>query len=91
MLRARLFIEGKVQGVFFRQKTAERAKAYGVYGWVRNLPDRRVEALFEGSDDAVEALIDWCHMGPPAALVRRVLVQRERIEKPEHTNFSIRY
>jgi acylphosphatase len=91
MLRSHLFIEGKVQGVFFRQETLEHAKAYGVYGWVRNLPDGRVEVLFEGNDDAVEALIDWCHMGPPSALVRRVLVQRERIEKPKHTNFSIRY
>jgi len=91
MLRAHLFMEGKVQGVFFRQETAERARALDVGGWVRNLPDGRVEALFEGKDDAVEELIDWCHMGPPAALVRRVLVQRERVEEPEHTNFSIRY
>jgi len=91
MLRAHLLIEGRVQGVFFRQETAERAMSLNVSGWVKNLPDGRVEALFEGEERAVEELIDWCHMGPPSALVRRVHVEREKIEKLECSDFSVRY
>lgn len=64
-----------MQGVFFRDSTRHLARQYGVAGWVRNLPDGRVEAVFEGEKDAVQRLIDWCHQGPPGARVDRVDVE----------------
>jgi len=91
MLRAHLFIEGRVQGVFFRREVAEHARELGVVGWVRNLPDGRVEALFEGADEKVEALIEWCHRGPSGAVVRKVFVRRESADRPDHQSFSVRY
>jgi len=62
-------IEGRVQGVSFRAKTAERARSFGVCGWVRNLPEGSVEAHFEGQKEAVEALLKWCEIGSPRAKV----------------------
>ena len=91
MLKAHLFVEGKVQGVFFRQETVKHARAAGVNGWVRNLPDGRVEALFEGDEAAVESLIEWCHTGPPSAVVRRVIIAREEGENSEYSSFSAKY
>ena len=76
-VRAHVFISGKVQGVFFRYATLEEAKARGVCGWVRNLPDKRVEAVFEGEKEAVEEMIAFCHRGPPAAKVTKVEVHWE--------------
>jgi acylphosphatase len=72
-----VFVSGEVQGVFFRQETRRRAHALGLAGWVRNLPDGRVEAVFEGPDDAVEKILAWCGQGPDYADVRKVDVQRE--------------
>lgn len=72
MHRVRLVIEGTVQGVFFRESTRREAEARGVAGWVRNLPDGRVEAVLEGPRQAVDAVVQWCHRGPPAAHVERV-------------------
>jgi acylphosphatase len=57
-VRAHVLVSGKVQGVFFRQKTQRQALSFGVTGWVRNLPDGRVEAVFEGEEEAVKALVD---------------------------------
>ena len=65
----RVLVTGLVQGVWFRQTTADVAREAGVAGWVRNLPDGRVEALLEGEPMAVEAVVAWCHRGPPAARV----------------------
>jgi acylphosphatase len=72
--RARLHvvIEGRVQGVFFRAATRDEAQARGLAGWVRNLPDGRVEALFEGDKRVLESMLAWCHQGPPYAYVHRV-------------------
>ncbi|GIU96405.1 MAG: acylphosphatase [Actinomycetota bacterium] len=75
--RVRVVVDGRVQGVFFRATCAERARALGVTGWVRNLADGRVEAVFEGSSEAVDALVAWCRQGPPAAVVREVEVHAE--------------
>ncbi len=75
--RAHIFVSGRVQGVFFRTATAQEAQARGVVGWVRNLPDGMVEALFEGEKEAVEELITFCRRGPRWARVTNVEVQWE--------------
>ncbi len=75
--RAHVFVSGRVQGVFFRQKTKQQAQSLGVKGWVRNLPDGRVEAVFEGEEDAVKALVEYCHHGPSYSRVENVEVNYE--------------
>ena len=73
--RVHVLIEGRVQRVFFRASTKDEARARGLTGWVRNLPDGRVEAVFEGDKQMVENMLDWCHKGPPYAYVDRVEVE----------------
>jgi len=68
-VRARVFVSGQVQGVLFRVKTRQEARKHGVRGWVRNLQDGRVEALFEGEEEKVKSLIDFCRQGPAGAIV----------------------
>lgn len=68
----RLVISGRVQGVGFRYATATAARRLGVSGWVRNQPDGTVEVVATGDADAVRALVDWCHHGPPGARVTQV-------------------
>jgi acylphosphatase len=68
----RVLIEGRVQGVWFRGWTVEQAEARKLSGWVRNLVDGRVEALFHGPSHVVRDMVEACHRGPPAALVTRV-------------------
>lgn len=70
--RARVRILGRVQGVAFRYSTLQQAERLGVAGWVRNLDDGSVEAVFEGRPAAVERMVAWCHEGPPSARVREV-------------------
>jgi acylphosphatase len=76
-IRAHVFISGRVQGVGYRFSTLDRANELGISGWVRNLPDRRVEAVFEGSQTAVEEMIQWCDRGPRGAVVNDVAVEYE--------------
>jgi acylphosphatase len=73
--RVHVVIEGRVQGVFFRASTRDEARARGLNGWARNLPDGRVEAVFEGDKRVVENMLAWCHKGPPHAYVDRVEVE----------------
>ncbi|WP_226987046.1 acylphosphatase [Candidatus Nitrososphaera evergladensis] len=75
--RAHVFVTGKVQGVYFRQNTQLTAKEHGVTGWVRNLPDGRVEAVIEGDDAAVRKVVDWCRHGPSSARVDNIEVKHE--------------
>ncbi len=79
-IRRRVVVEGRVQGVFFRGATDRQATAHGVEGWVRNLADGRVEAVFEGPAPAVEALVTFCGHGPPGARVEDVAVSEETPE-----------
>jgi acylphosphatase len=72
VVRKRVVVEGRVQGVGYRVSCARRAQAAGLGGMVRNLPDGRVEAVFEGPLDSVDALVAWCEHGPSSADVRRV-------------------
>ena len=90
MKRLHVYISGRVQGVFFRAETQRTAKGFNLTGWVRNIADGHVEALFEGEDTNVDKMIAWCHIGPPAARVEEVLIE----EKPyigEFRDFSIKY
>jgi acylphosphatase len=72
--RVHLVVSGRVQGVFYRQSAADEARRLGLRGWVRNLPDGRVEAEAEGDRAAVEVLVAWCRHGPPPARVEGVEV-----------------
>lgn len=78
--RAHVFISGKVQGVGYRYSTVNQARQLGLNGWVRNLPDGRVEAVFEGNREVVEQIIRWCHQGSTAAVVKNVAVEYEEVE-----------
>jgi acylphosphatase len=71
-IRVRLIIEGRVQGVWFRDSTRRQAVGLGVCGWVKNRPDGKVEVLAEGQEDVVKTLVTWCHHGPSHAGVTRV-------------------
>jgi len=80
VIRRRAIAHGLVQGVFFRDTTRRQAVRRGLGGWVRNLPDGTVEAVFEGNPEAVEALIAFCREGPRGAYVERVEVSEEEPE-----------
>jgi len=89
-VRARIRVEGLVQGVFFRYNTQREAHRLGLKGWVRNLPDGSVECVAEGEEERVKELIQWCHHGPPGARVERVRVQWEEY-RGDLKGFEIRY
>ena len=89
-VRAHVYVSGLVQGVYFRHFTREQARKFGVQGWVRNLDDERVEAVFEGPRAAVDQIINWCRQGPPAARVEGVAVTWETPTGQEH-GFDARY
>lgn len=83
-------ISGRVQGVFFRMETKKTAISHNVSGWVKNLPDGSVAAVFEGGRQDVEAVIQWCWQGPPAAKVDKV----DAVEKDytgAYDDFEVRY
>lgn len=75
--RAHVYVSGKVQGVYFRATTRDEARKQDVDGWVQNLDDGRVEAVFEGPEDAVEQMVEFCHEGSNAARVEDVSVEYE--------------
>ncbi len=80
MIRRRVVALGHVQGVFFRETARRRALALGVAGWIRNNSDGSVEAAFEGAEDAVERLVEFCREGPRGARVEWVDVIAEEPE-----------
>jgi len=89
-LRAHVIVHGLVQGVWFRASTKDEADRVGVTGWVRNLPDGSVEAVFEGQKKNVEAIVGWCHRGPSGAKVSKVDIAWEPLTH-EFGHFDIRY
>ena len=76
-VRAHVFISGEVQGVGFRFHTRIKARNLDLKGWVKNLDSGEVEAVFEGEEDKVKEMIDWCKKGPDSALVRGVKTEFE--------------
>jgi acylphosphatase len=88
--RAHVFISGRVQGVFFRASTREEAIGLGLTGWVRNMSDGRVEAVFEGDEGVVDEMVSWCHRGPPHSKVDNVELRREEYIG-EFDDFGVRY
>lgn len=85
-----MIISGRVQGVWFRASTKQKAQQLGLTGWVRNTSDGNVEAVFQGNEDDVNEMIKWCHKGPPLSRVKNVEVKPQ---KPTdiYEEFSIKY
>lgn len=88
--RVHLLVEGRVQGVYFRQGMMETAEKNNVLGWVRNLPDNKVEAVLEGNDSNVDAVVEWARFGPAGAVVQELKVTEEEYVG-EFSDFEIRY
>jgi len=89
-VRARVIVEGRVQGVFFRHHTQATALRLGVKGWVKNRRDGSVEAVFEGDREKVDQIIQWCHRGPSEARVKNVSVIWEEYTE-ELEDFFVTY
>jgi acylphosphatase len=89
-VRAHVIISGRVQGVFFRSETKEKAKELGVFGWVKNLAEGQVEAVFEGERARVEEMVKWAKSGPPGAIVNDLDLSWEEY-RGEFNGFEIRY
>lgn len=87
MKRVRVIASGRVQGVFYRATCARLARRLGLGGSVRNLPDGRVEAVFEGPESLVDEMVDWSRSGPDLALVERLEVLTE--EPVGETEFRV--
>ena len=90
VVEAHIVVSGRVQGVWFRGNTQRFAAAAGVRGWVRNLPDRRVEAVLQGERAAVESVVDFMRTGPPGAAVTDIAVSWSPAGEVFH-GFDIRY
>jgi acylphosphatase len=87
-MRKRVVVHGEVQGVNFREETRKEAESAGVAGWVRNTDEGAVEAVFEGDDDAVEQMVEFCRSGPSSADVEDVEETEEDAE--ELSGFEVR-
>ncbi len=90
LVRAHVYISGRVQGVFFRAYTRDKAREVGLKGWVKNLIDGRVEAVFEGEEKNVEEMLRWCREGSPHSRVSEVEVHEEPFNG-EFMSFEVRY
>lgn len=87
---AHVYVSGRVQGVFYRANTQQKARSLGLTGWVRNLPDGRVEAVFEGDEGKIKAMISWCRGGPTGARVDDLKVEYNS-DLRGFDSFEIRY
>jgi acylphosphatase len=88
MKRVHVRVRGRVQGVFFRAEARGRAESLGLGGWIRNAPDGSVEAVFEGDEQRVDSMVEWCRRGPSGAHVDDVDVEAE--EPTGETGFDVR-
>ena len=88
--RVRLFVTGRVQGVFFRQSLKAKSIQNDVFGWVKNLQDGRVECLLEGNEENISLLVKWANSGPANAIVENVEVHNEKFDN-EFTKFNVLY
>ncbi|MGY5148980.1 MAG: acylphosphatase [Candidatus Nitrosopumilus sp. bin_68KS] len=88
--RIRIFVTGRVQGVFFRQTLKAKAKQNDVFGWVKNLKDGRVESVLEGDIENVTRLVEWAHGGPANAIVEDIEIQNEEFSG-EFSKFDVVY
>ena len=86
--RVHIFVSGKVQGVYYRQNTAQKAQELGIVGWVRNLSDGRVESVMEGLDVDIDKMLSWCKSGPKDAVVTDIKITNEGF-KNEFFTFDI--
>ena len=87
--RAHVYVSGDVQGVFYRDSTRQKARQLGLSGWVKNLPDGRVEALFEGPSEKIREMVRWCEQGPPHAAVENVDVEFDSARQ-DFSRFEVR-
>ena len=88
--RVRLFVTGRVQGVFFRQSLKAKAIQNNIFGWVKNLQDGRVECILEGNEENIRILVNWTHTGPANSIVENVEVHNEKFDN-EFTKFDVLY
>lgn len=89
-LNVHVIISGRVQGVWFRANTKQKAEQLGLTGWVRNTSHGCVEAVFEGEEKLINEMIEWCYKGPSLAKVEKVEVKNQNLTD-EFDDFSIRY
>jgi len=89
-VRVHLLISGEVQGVFFRSNARDFARELGLKGWVRNLPDGRVECVIEGEKEKVERMVRFCREGPPGSSIENLDIKREKPTK-EFRGFEVRF
>ena len=88
--RVRLFVTGRVQGVFFRQSLKAKSIQNNIFGWVKNLHDGRVECILEGTEENISKIITWAHTGPANAIVENVEIHNEEFNN-EFTKFDVLY
>ena len=88
--RLHIYVSGRVQGVYYRAFTMDAARSNEIAGWVRNLPDGRVEAVMEGDMERIERLVEELKAGPPNAIVKEIDIQKEEYTG-EFKDFSLRY
>ena len=88
--RVRLFVTGRVQGVFFRQSLKAKSIQNNICGWVKNLQDGRVECILEGTEKNISILVKWAHVGPANSIVENVEVHNEKFDN-EFTKFNVLY
>lgn len=88
--RVHIYVSGRVQGVYYRQTTLKVAGEIGVFGWVRNTMDGRVEAVFEGDEEKVDKIVEWCKQGPSMASVTNISLMEEKYENEFH-DFRVKH